>query len=300
MMESDRKAEINGYTERIRHKYSERFYNNASKVIKFLRMPKWFFNEIVVEGAENVRKVQDKQLFYVPNHLSMADFLVEGYTFWKENLPRARWIAGENLFKFPFKTLWKKCGAIALDRKGKRRYMGVFIKEIRSYLTEGENLLVFAEGGRNYEGVATKNFQTGLFGILTKPPINTRDIYIVPVKHKYEHRVEEGVLGKVEKNRKKRDELFEERDSLRREGENLRARITDWRGEIKDRKYFWWDVYAFIRRPFSREKGNAYIYFGEPISLKGVLGDIERQKKEILAGIVQKEVAELGEEQKLD
>ena len=59
-------------------------------------------------------------------------------------------------------------------------------------------------------------------------------------------------------------------------------------------------IYAYIKRPFSSEKGNAYIYFGKPISLRTFLGDIDRQKKDVLADIVQRKVAELGEEQKED
>ena len=67
-MGTERDAENRKYAERIRHRYSERFYNNTLKVIDFVRMPKWFFKDIVVRGVENVRKVEDKQLFYFANH----------------------------------------------------------------------------------------------------------------------------------------------------------------------------------------------------------------------------------------
>ena len=50
-------SRVREYERRIRHRFSERFYNNAVKTVEFLKMPKWFFDEIQVRGIENVREV---------------------------------------------------------------------------------------------------------------------------------------------------------------------------------------------------------------------------------------------------
>ena len=75
-----------------------------------------FFDELVVSGEENVRKVEVEQLLYVSNHTSMADFLVQGYVFGSYDLTIPKIIAGENLSKGFLGRLFKRWGAVYVDR----------------------------------------------------------------------------------------------------------------------------------------------------------------------------------------
>jgi len=159
-------SKIQEYRQRIRHNYSSNIYNSSVWIVDKLKVSKLHFDDIEVKGLENVQKVKDKQLFYVSNHKSLADFMLQGYLFWKEDLPIPRFIAGENLNKFPFGKFWKKCGAYYLDRDCVRNkeYMQVYDEEIKNGLRKGENLLVYAEGGRNYSGGGVMKLQSGTIG----------------------------------------------------------------------------------------------------------------------------------------
>ncbi|MDP3027745.1 MAG: 1-acyl-sn-glycerol-3-phosphate acyltransferase [Nanoarchaeota archaeon] len=267
------------YRKRIRHDYDMDFYKKVAETCDKLKVPNWLFNKIIIEGEDNVKEVKDKQLFYVSNHVSMADFLVQGYTFWKYNLPIPRFIAGENLFHFPFNVLWKKCGAISLDRAGNRDYKEIFKNEIEKYILEGENFLLYPEGGRNYLDNGVKEFKTGLLGILVDGVEKGRDIYIAPIKSSYDKRIEERFLHKVQKNKKKRDTCL-------KEGKKVKAKMYD-------NLYFWWDVFAYFARPFSREKGNAYLSFGKVFSVRDFLEDVDKQKKVALADAIRSKIIEL-------
>jgi len=261
------------YKERIKHRYSSDFYNKSAKACDRLNMPNLLFDDFVVKGRENVWSVKDKQLFYVSNHVSLADFLLQGYAFWKYNLPIPRFIAGENLFHFPFGYFWKRCGAISLDRNGNGEYMRIFKREVEEYLLEGENLLVYAEGGRNYRGRGVKRFKTGLFGVLLNAVDKGRDIYVVPIKVNYDKRIEEKFLSKIR-------DYKEKRDACLKKGQKNLSRAYDL-------CYFWTDIIAYFYRIMEREKGNAYLIFGKAFN------DFDKKKKHLLAERVREEIREL-------
>lgn len=117
------------YRKRIMHEYSADFYDKSIRFFskkRFLlfgkNFPDLFFKKIVVRGEENVRRVGDKQLLYVSNHTSMADFLVQGYVFSVKRLPIPRIVAGENLNKGPLAGCLKNGARFML--------IGLFLGEI--------------------------------------------------------------------------------------------------------------------------------------------------------------------------
>ena len=257
------------YRQRIRHQFSPKFFDNTNKFIEMVNIPRWFFEKIRVEGVEEIQKLKGKQVLYVSNHISMADFLVQGHSFWKYDLPIPRFIGGENLFKFPFKTLWRKSGTMALDRKGGVSYLKIFNEELNKCFSEGESILTYAEGGRNYSGNGLNTFKTGSFKSALGAVENGREIYGVPISIEYDKLVEGWALPKVKHFKEKRDEHL-------KKGNNLVAKFYD-------RGYFAWDVFAYVVRPFVKEKGNAYIKFGEPFSLGEFDEGINNSKKIMLS-----------------
>lgn len=258
-----------GYRKRIRHQYSPKFFDNANKVVEFINMPKWFFKDIKIEGAEEIKKLKDKQILYVSNHISLADFLVQAHSFWKYDLPVPRFIGGENLFHFPFDIFWRKSGAMSLDRGGGLSYFNIFNEELNRCFLDGENILTYAEGGRNYNGEGLNAFKTGTFKSALEAVEKGRDIYGVPISVHYDKLVEGWVLPYVKYFKEKRDEHL-------KKGNKMLAGVCD-------NCYFASDVSAYFVRPFVKNKGNAYLKFGEPFSLKEFNQNINDQKKFKLA-----------------
>ena len=260
-----------GYRERIRDWFDPCFYERFVGFCDRIGVPNWFFDSVKVEGLESVVEVKNKQLFYVSNHVSMADFLMQTYVFWKHKLPRPRFIAGENLNYFPLKHVWKKCGAISVDRKERDRdYWQVFQEEVKRCLRESKSLLDYPEGGRNYEGKGLKKFKTGIFGFVADIVKNGQEIWGVPIKSSYDRRVEEEVLDSVAKHKEKRD-------MHRRNGNPLRAKIHDL-------AYYHLDFFlAYPKRFFEKNKGNCYLEFGEPFPIRDYLETREGRDKVELA-----------------
>ena len=292
---------ISEYQQRIRQDYSFKFYNNTNKVLSGMKMFKLFFNNIHVEGVENVKAVEDKQLFYVSNHLSLADFLMQGHIFWKENLPIPRWIAGENLNKFPFGKIWKKCGAYYLDRNSLNNYdyMRVYNEEIKNGLRNNENLLVYAEGGRNYTGDGMKKLHSGTIGQVVEIVDEGKDIWFVPCFVDYDKRIEENVLNRVKEYKKDLLKLKKNIKDFKKQGKETRAFIEDLRLKRKDKFHFSWDFWAYIQRTFSKDKGDAYLRFGEALSIDNFLGDVENRdegkiKKLVLTQKIKYELTNLS------
>jgi len=242
------------YCEEIRHNFDPKYFNRSASMAKRLHVTPWLFDDIKVEGLENIEVVKDKQLFFVSNHKSLADFLIQPYVLWENHLPIPRIIAGANLFKFPFKNFWKKCGAISFDRKIKDRlYIFAACEVIRGVLLSGESLLDYAEGTRN-RGEGVKKFKTGIINLALKVAKFGNDIYAVPSSAYYDNIIEKDALETVDMWKAKRDFHLDK-------GEKLRAKLYD-------NLCFYFDYLAYVPRVFSKNKGNAYLKFGKAFPIK--------------------------------
>lgn len=255
-----REQKIMGYKKRIKHKFDSRFFHlRASEFHRWRFADFLFFDDVIVKGVENIRYIEDKQLFYVSNHTSLADFLIQGYIFWRDKLPMPRFIAGENLNKGPFGYLWKRCGAISVDRNMSRKntlYWSIYDACVKEPLLNGENLLNYGEGTRT-DGKEIGRFKTGTFGQIIDVVEQGKDAWAVPIYIAYDKRVEDPFIDKAREYRVKRDEAIKQE-------RYIKARVFDW-------GYFLCDLSSFLIRPFIKDKGNTYIYFGEGFSLKDFL-----------------------------
>lgn len=286
---------IKEYEKRMTHKYSYAYYKNRALMFRRLKTPKWFFDKIVVKGEENVREVKDKQLLYVSNHTSLADFLVQGYVFWDYGLPIPRFLAGENLNRLVLGSFFRKCGAIFIDRNEKDRlYWNFEDNYIKERLLSRENLLVYPEGAR--KDSLSEKLKTGTLGQLIYAVKNRGDVFVVPIHIYYDKRIEEWVIDKGRENKERRDNLLKISRRLRAEGKNLAAKIIELKAEIRDKIYFHLDLFAYFVRLFDKQKGNAYVYFGKAFSLIEFLKGLEGtggSEKIVLAQKVREEIARL-------
>lgn len=278
------------YIRRIRPDYSPKFYSSACQVADKLKVPNWLFDNLQLKGIENIKNHSDKQLFYVSNHLSLADFLMQGYVFWKEQLPIPRFIAGENLNKFPFGKFWKKCGAIYLDRDLVKNsdYIKTYNEEVKRVLRKGDSLLVYAEGGRNYSGKGVMPLQTGIIGLVSDIVLEGKEILLAPCHISYDKRIEENVLERVSEYKKSLVQSKVRIEELKRQNKKFSAFVEELRYKRKDNFHFSWDVFAYFERFFSNNKGNVYLNFGMPRPISEILEDktnpeFERFNKQISA-----------------
>jgi 1-acyl-sn-glycerol-3-phosphate acyltransferase len=272
--------EIQKYEKRIKPNYSQKFVDRFLKFADFLKIPSLFFHEITIQNLENLNKIKDKQKVYVSNHLSLADFLMQTYLLHKNDIKIPRFIAGENLFHFPFNITYKKFGAIAVDRNEKgHSYWRTYDKVIKEHLRKGDDFLVYPEGGRNYSGKGIKNFKTGTFKQILDIIEEGNEIYAVPIVMKYDKRIEDNFLEKTTKLKDKRDAYLES-------GCKIRAKIYD-------NLYFLSDISAFFGRFCDKDKGNTYMNIGEPFSINKSLETYNARAKYFLASELKKELEKM-------
>jgi len=247
----------------------------------------FLYSDFVVTGIENVRKIGDAQKLYVSNHVSMSDFLVEAYIIWRrvikgpEEFPR--FIAGSNLFKWPFKKLWEKAGAVPIDRNNKSmQYLRGFNNFVLYLLGQGKSTLVYPDGGRNPREEEGR-FRSGVFGqvIRTIESESKRDIQLVPMHIAYEHNPDLRFLDAAWWLKSRRD-----------------MSKSEFRKQFFDYAYFATDVlsygYRFVEGIMARQnRGKCYLDFGEPISIRDVMCSNERKRKSILTEIARKGISKL-------
>jgi glycerol-3-phosphate O-acyltransferase len=269
------------YRKRIMHQFDPVYYNSRALTGKHFGIDKMLFEDVEVYGLDSVQEIKDKQILYFSNHISLADFLIEGYVIWNEKLPIPRFLAGENLNHWPFTNLWKKSGAISIDRNMKgHNYWGVFYDVVQEGLEKGESLLVYPEGGRSYSGELNEKLKKGALKQVLKAVDNGADIFGVPIFMDYDNRIEERFLDRVRKNKIERDEHLKSSISYRRKGDYIMAGWENISAGIHDRLYFGWDVFSFLIRPFSQNKGNAKISFGEQFPLQDFKGNCVKDLQE--------------------
>ncbi len=258
------------YRKKIRHEFDPVYFNSRALIGKRLHIDKWLFDDIKIEWLDNLAAVKEKQFFFVSNHKSLADFLLQPYVLWDNHLPIPRIIAGANLNKFPFNNLWKKSGAISLDRKLKKKlYLVAFYEELKKGLMAGESLLDYAGGTRN-RGEGIEKFQTGVIHVVLDVAKTGKDILAVPCFIDYDKVIEEDALKTV-------DKWKEKMDFYHGKGKNMKSKFYDY-------LCFYFDYLAYVPRIFSKDKGNAYLRFGKAFPIKDFdkLSLVEKLRQEII------------------
>jgi 1-acyl-sn-glycerol-3-phosphate acyltransferase len=257
------------YHKKIMHKWDPKFYSSLIRLANFSNFSNLFFDNLNISGIENIRMIEDKQKVYVSNHVSLADFLVQGYVFGNENLPMPRIIAGENLFHFPFGFIWKRCGAVAIDRNKKNKtYLKSYLQTIDEIISDGDDLLIYPEGGRSYSGEILNQLKMGTLKHILN---NKKEILAVPVFVNYDKRIEEGSLDLLHFYKSRRDIYLNKQTEFCLKHKNFRAFYNSFLTKIYDGLYFGTDVIAYFNRIFDYKKGNAYLSFGKGFSIGNFL-----------------------------
>ncbi|MGP1931500.1 MAG: glycerol-3-phosphate 1-O-acyltransferase PlsB, partial [Arsenophonus sp. ET-DL12-MAG3] len=223
--------------EEIVANFSYRAINIADYVLS------WTWNKLYkginVQYAERVRKLSEDghEIVYIPSHRSHMDYLLLSYVLYHQGLVPPHIAAGINLNFWPAGQIFRHLGAFFIRRsfKGNKLYSTIFREYFSELFAHGYSIEYFIEGGRSRTGRLLKP-KTGtlLMTLQAMLRCDSRQITIVPIYIGYEHVIEVATYAKELKGAAK-------------EKEGLFSML---KGLCKLRKL-----------------GQAYVNFGQPISL---------------------------------
>lgn len=228
-------------------------YEGLRVADRFLR---WLWNKLYqgidVQNADRVRKLalEGHEIVYVPCHRSHIDYLLLSYLLYHQGLVPPHIAAGINLNFWPVGAMFRRGGAFFIRRtfKGNRLYSTIFREYLAELFHRGYPVEYFIEGGRSRTGrlLAPK---TGMMSMTLQALLQrqTRPISVVPVYVGYEHVLEVDTYAK------------------------------ELRGAAKEKENAGL-VLRVIKK--LRNLGQAYVNFGEPITLSNFLNQHYPEWKE--------------------
>jgi glycerol-3-phosphate O-acyltransferase len=202
--------------------------------------------EIDDEGLERLRAcAKEGTLVLLPSHKSHVDYIILSKVFYRAQMPVPTIAAGDNLNFFPLGPFLRKAGAFFIRRefKGDRLYGAVVDAYIRRLILEGAPLEFYLEGGRSRTGKLLPP-KLGLLSMVVDAAIGVKKpVYFCPISIAYERFVEE-------------DAYAEELAGGEKSREDVRGLV------------------AAFEKVLGRY-GRISVQFGEPLTLEGVLAEIE-------------------------
>ncbi len=182
-------------------------------------------------------------LVFLPNHRSYLDPLVLRPALLAEGLPLNHVMGGINVGFWPLGPLAKRSGVVLIQRKFSDEIYKWTLRQYMSFLLGKRfNLEWYIEGGRSRTG----KLRPPRFGLLTYlvdalESSDADDVYLVPTSINYDRLHEVGAMA---------DELH----GAKKQAEGIRMAIGYLRAQGKLR-------------------GNVYLNFGEPISVRSILAE---------------------------
>jgi 1-acyl-sn-glycerol-3-phosphate acyltransferase len=244
--------------------YHDTLTKTAGPADEFMRR---IFRTVCCEGPPFHReKLLDSPTMIVSSHRSHMDYILLGICCSKLGYRNLRFAAGDNLTRMPYiGTKFASLGAFPIyrNRVSNRRYVLGLCEEVAAMLGDGDNIIVFPEGGRSYGG-AMLRLRSGLIAanIIAQHRSPHRQHYYLPFTVSYEVLPEISCLSWIEKGRR------------------LRRDTHSWvRRAAGDYFYYGADLAAFVRLVlsgwFGARYGNVYLDYGEPLAVGSVV-DIEK------------------------
>jgi len=205
------------------------------------------------EGLEPLRALnKNHPLVFLPAHRSYADPLVLGEVLHANDFPRNHILGGNNMAFWPIGPLGKRAGLVFIRRANAEDL--VYKLALREYLAhlaaKRFNLEWYIEGGRTRTG-KLRPPKFGLLAYLTRALEENRtdDVQLVPVSIVYDHMSEVSALS-------------DEQGGAAKAAEGTRWLARYIRGQLSSR-------------------GNAWVRFGEPFSLREALSDAGEGKRQL-------------------
>ncbi|MDO8741261.1 MAG: 1-acyl-sn-glycerol-3-phosphate acyltransferase [Candidatus Woesearchaeota archaeon] len=266
----------------IARQYDASFY--ARQEGKVRRLINCYIKEFKISGLENIKSMKDSAKIYMSNHRSHLDYSIIASILYRNKFKPPAIGAGNNMFVWPLGNYIKKLKAFPIKRtnddfktrKDKLRDLEELYDYVKNDLIlKGEDILLFPEGGRSYNG------EMGKIGggqmIFIRSILDAQDgleepINIVPVGIKYDFVQEKAFFQLLKKSR-----------------------------EIKNKSlskilYYGADIGAFavgmVKGAFGI-KSDVYVNFGNPINVRDFLIQSNSNPRRELADLVMKEINKL-------
>lgn len=198
-----------------------------------------------LDGLDRLRELnRDQALVFLPAHRSYADPLVLGEVLHAHDFPRNHILGGNNMAFWPIGPLGRRAGLVFIRRANENNQAyKIALREYLAHLVGRRgNLEWYVEGGRTRTG-KLRPPKFGLLAYLTRALEEGRadDVQLVPVSIVYDHMHE--VLA-----------LSDEQGGAGKAAEGARWLARYITGQLRNR-------------------GNAWVCFGEPFSLSQALAD---------------------------
>ena len=225
-----------------------------------------FLKKIFTEIDVEVPSISQDELHKYPtmivsSHRSHLDYILIGINLTKLGFSNLRFAAGDNLTNMPYVgKKFRSWGAFSVYRAMamKRSYLIKLSNQVAEMLVDGDNIIVFPEGGRSYSGEML-DIKGGVIAaaILAQYQNPDLDIKYLPIAVSYEKLPEIRYFSRLKKGKK-----------ILSEKPNFVNKI------LGNFNYFGADLFAFAKfllAPKFRQKyGKVYIDIGEPISINEI------------------------------
>lgn len=241
--------------------YSKEVNRIATDVHAFLSRT---FTSVNLEGPPvDSDALKGKPVMAVCTHRSHTDYFILGAVANTLGIENVRFAAGDNLTDLPYiGPKFKSLGAFPVSREKAtgRSYLKYLCSQVVDMLNDGDNMIVFPEGGRSYRGNMMK-IRGGIIGAHVLSQWRNRDKkhYYLPAAISYEQLPELRYFDMLERGR-----------TLRKGAKGKMVKKA--RGNLF---YFGADAIAFskflLANKVGAHYGNVYIDYDEPVAVEDLV-----------------------------
>ena len=244
--------------------YQKALSEASTKVDPFVKNT---FSRITITGpALSFGELSGSPIMVVCTHRSHLDYMLLGNEFHKLGLYNLRFAAGDNLTNLPYvgeKFLSYGAFPVYRARATNRKYVFELCNQVITMLNQGDNIIVFPEGGRSYSGEMME-MKYGILAanILAQYHSPEKQHLYLPVTISYEKLPELLYFETLKRGRR----------LLKQKGGGIQKTVGNT-------CYFGADIVAFAKllsaRYFGIHYGEIFIDYGEPVPVNDMV-DIKK------------------------
>jgi len=221
------------------------------------------FSNVYVDGpALSSEELNIHPTMLACTHRSHMDYILLGMSFHKLGLNNLRYAAGDNLTNMPYiGRKFRSWGAFTVYRahSHRRSYIFELTQQVVDMLNNQDNIIVFPEGGRSYNG-SMMPIKSGILAanILAQYNMPQKQYVYLPVAISYERLPELRYFTILQKGKELRN--------------NKKGILAGIKGDIF---YFGSDLFAFAKlilaHRFGKNYGDVYIDYAKPIAVNDIV-----------------------------